>query len=483
MRKQDGTTRRKGKAPVFTRTIGRATARFIVTAAQNATPVHSGFVKALEIACNAMNAELLVIPLRYKNPTSRWTKSQANDEVWAPEVTPYLYNQRKALNKNIVVLGDIKTQPTASSPLTGFDAISHGESAILGHTKLQLRVVPTPQSRFPKILTTTGACTKPNYTDSRAGKLGEFHHTLGAALVEARGKVFHLRQINADSKTGSFTDLDRVYSPADVHEAEPALALAMGDTHVDFIDPAVERATFGSCGIIETLQPQALVYHDVLDAYSVNPHHAGNPFVMVAKRYAGRDNARKEVERALEFVGRYAEGRNRIIVVPSNHDDFLRRWIVNTDWRGDPTNADFYLETALAMVRGSKLTPSGVEYPNPFKYWTEQQFADATHPTIRCLAQDESLVVEGVEYGLHGDRGPNGSRGSARSLRRIGVKTVIGHSHTPAIEEGCYQTGTSTRLRLEYNAGPSSWLQSHVAQYSLGGKRCLINIIEGEWRL
>lgn len=482
VRKQDGSTRRKGKTPVFARTIGRSTARFIVTAAQNATPVHGGFVKALEIACNALNAELLVIPLRYKNPTSRWTKSQANDEVWAPEVTPYLYNQRKALNKNIVVLGDIKTQPTASSPLTGFEAITHGESAILGHTKLQLRVIPTPQMRFPKILTTTGACTKPNYTDSRAGKLGEFHHTLGAALVETRGKIFHLRQINADSTTGHFTDLTTIYGPGGgTVPALPASALAMGDTHADFVDPAVDRATFGRGGIVETLRPRHLVFHDLLDGYSVNPHHRGNPFAALVKRHTGKDDAQAEVLRAVKFLTDRTYAGTEQIVVPSNHDDFLRRWIIDTDWRSDPTNAKFYLTTALAMVESAKLTPHGVQYADPFQYWVRRYARESCE--VRCLGADESFVLGDVEYGLHGDRGPNGSRGSARSLRRIGVKTVIGHSHTPAIEEGCYQTGTSTRLRLEYNAGPSSWLQSHVIQYALGGKRCLINIIEGEWRL
>ena len=50
---------------------------------------------------------------------------------------------------------------------------------------------------------------------------------------------------------------------------------------------------------------------------------------------------------------------------------------------------------------------------------------------------------------MHGDKGPNGARGSIRNLRRIGIRSVIGHTHSPGIDEGCYQVGTSTRLRLE----------------------------------
>jgi hypothetical protein len=84
---------------------------------------------------------------------------------------------------------------------------------------------------------------------------------------------------------------------------------------------------------------------------------------------------------------------------------------------------------------------------------------------------------------MHGDRGPNGARGSIKNLRRIGVKSIIGHSHSPGIDEGCYQVGTSTSLvpRLQ-QSGPSSWLNTHCLVYA-NGKRTLINIINGEWRL
>ena len=100
---------------------------------------------------------------------------------------------------------------------------------------------------------------------------------------------------------------------------------------------------------------------------------------------------------------------------------------------------------------------------------------------VRVLGGDESLVVCGVELGMHGDRGPNGARGSARNLRRIGVRSIIGHSHSPEIAEGCYQTGTSTRLRLEYNSGPSSWLNAHVV-LNADGKRQLVIIVDGRFR-
>jgi len=475
---RDHAGRPKGKPPIFKRTKGKAEV-FVVTCAQNATPRHKEFYAALEAYCNARSAELFVIPTRYKNPTSRWTQSQEGEEVWDVP-TGHLLNTRVRLNKHIEVLGDIKTQPTAINPLTGFEAITAGESGILGHTKLQLRTIATPQGRLPKILTTTGACTVPNYTDSKAGKLGEFHHTLGAAVVEVRGGLFHLRQLNADKISGCFYDLDTYYTPKGPDTAPvPALSLTMGDTHVWAVDPVVERATDE---MIKVLRPTWLVWHDLCDGYSVNHHAEHNPFVGIERTAVGKADVRQEVLDALRYVEDRSKGSATSVIVPSNHNDFLQRWLHDTDWRRhDPANRLFYLETALAMAR---LADAGKGYTaerlNAFIYWAKQYFEG--NKNVKVLDYDESCMIGEIEHGLHGHQGPDGARGNLRNLRRIGVKTNTGHAHSPAIDEGAYRAGTSTRLRLGYNSGPSSWLNSHILTYP-NSKRTLLNIIEGEWRL
>jgi hypothetical protein len=447
---------------------------FVVTCAQNATPVHEGFLKALLGYCKKNKAELIVIPIRYKNPTSVWSASQANEDYWAPEVQPYLYNQRKKLGSHIVLLGDVKTRPTAVTPLDGFEGMTHAESAILGHTKVQLKTVPTPQSKTPKILTTTGAVTKKNYTDSRAGKLGEFHHTFGAAVVETYGRTFHLRQITA-TQDGSFTDLDTDYLPDGTQtEALPAAALILGDLHFRTVDPDVVMATFGTGGIVDTFNPEAIVFHDLLDGMARNPHHKQNPFAEFAKRPHDYHLVKKEVEETLGWATKITKGR-RTIIVPSNHDAFLTRWIRDADWKGDPDNAVFYLETALAMLAGTKMTTSGHVTPDPFIYWARKL------SPLEAPDMDTSVMLGGVECGMHGHIGPNGARGSVKNLSRLGVRVTSGHGHSPAIEEGHHRVGTSSYLRLEYNSGPSSWLNTHGIIYA-NGKRTLINIINGEWR-
>ena len=186
--------------------------RYVITAAVNATPVHAGFWSALKRYSRATGARLVVVPLRYKNPTSKWTAEQDNDDWWAPEVVPHLYSQRVPLHPALTLLADIRTQPTAANPLGGMDALTGGASGIIAHPKLALATVPTPQSKLPKIMTTTGACTVQSYTPTVAGAKGEFHHTFGAVVVELSEGRFHIRHINA-TDDGSFIDLTHEYRP------------------------------------------------------------------------------------------------------------------------------------------------------------------------------------------------------------------------------------------------------------------------------
>lgn len=478
---QPATTKREPEKRLqFAQSVGK-TDTIVVTWAQNATPVHKGFLRALLTYCEANNARLLVIPGRYKNPTSRWEESQLNEQWWAPEIEPFLVNQRTPLNSNLMLLADILTQPTAVSPLSGFEGITHGESGIIGHPKLQMATIPTPHKRLPKILTTTGAITVENYTDTKAGKKGEFHHVNGAVVVELdkpEDDVFHLRHVNA-RPDGAFCDLDKAYFPnGTVKEAGPYAGLVFGDAHARFADLSVVEATFGSGGLVEKLNPKTLVFHDLLDSYAVNPHHRGDPFIAVAKQKAvGLADIAEEVRFTIQWL-KEKTGKRKAVVVPSNHDDMLLRWLKWRDWRDDPQNAEFYLETALYCVRNSIVGASGAEMPDPFHYWVGREGLN----NIRCLSRNESFTIAGIECGLHGHEGPNGARGSLKNLSKIGVKVISGHSHTPGIEAGHYRTGTMTPLSLEYTGPVGSWLNAHCSIDPMGKRHIHIYVDGRFWR-
>lgn len=454
---------------------------YVITCAQNATPVHKGFWKALQQYCKKRNARLVVIPTRYKNPTSRFSADQENDEWWASEVMEYLCAGRVVLNNNLMVLGDIKVQPTATTPLSSFGPISRHYSGIIGHPKLALTTIATPQDTLPKMMATTGACTIKNYTDSRAGKNGEFHHSFGALVVEIQDKwVFHLRQLNA-IENGSFIDLDMEYTSRGYRKAPPAAGLFMGDTHVEHVDPKVVDATFAPGGIVEVLKPKILVWADLLDFFSQNHHHRNRPFTRLAKHKAGRQLVIDELKKTLNFLSKHTPKGVQSLVQASNHNEHLDRWVREADWKYDMDNAEVYLETALAMAKSAKMDRGRVEVVDPMVYWAKRLMPKAELKRVKFLSRDEGFLIKDVEVSFHGDEGANGARGSRKAFKSIGRRTIIGHSHSPGIEDGCYQVGTSSYLRLEYNSGLSSWLQSHAVIYA-NGKRSLIHIIGSDWR-
>ena len=74
----------------------------------------------------------------------------------------------------------------------------------------------------------------------------------------------------------------------------------------------------------------------------------------------------------------------------------------------------------------------------------------------------------------------NGSRGSLLQFRKLNTKIVVGHYHSPERKDGALSVGTSTKLRLGYNLGPSSWLQGHVIIHN-DGRAQHINFFDGEF--
>ncbi len=449
----------------------------IITWAQNATPIHKGFLAGIKKLRDDLGATLMVHAGRYKNPTSRWTDEDRGEQWWYPEVEPFLINKRARLNKNLMLLADVNVQPTAQYPLSDLEGLSHGESSILGHPKRQLVAVATPQQRLSKVMWSTGACTIENYTDSKAGKKGEFHHVIGALVIKIKSdKIFHVQEITA-RKDGAFCFLDKAYFPdGSVKPSGDWLAGSIGDLHPTFADPVVIKATFDDGGLVDFLKPKKLFLHDAFDCYSGNSHHWDEPFIAIAKRKSGLDDVGKEVQFTADFIINMVKGRETHIV-PSNHDDMLHRWMKKVEWRKDPTNAEFFFETGLYMSRNTVMTPQGAFIPDPFNHWLDRR---GQRNIITHLPLD-SVMVAGFEMLLHGDKGPNGARGSIRNLAKIGVKVISGHGHSMGIVGGHRRNGTCTYLDLDYTGPISSWLNGHTLVDPMGKSHAMVCIDGKFW--
>lgn len=460
--------------------------RYVVTAAQNNTPVHEPFLHALNNYCDINDARLIVIPYRYKNPTSIWNQNNKDNEYWAPAVREYLVDKATRLSDTLVILANVKMQPTASQPLSGIEGYTGLDSAIVAHPKIQLKTVPTPSQYLPKLLTTTGAVTVPNYTDSKAGWQGEFHHSLAAVVVEIdEAGNTHIRHVHADDVTGAFYDLDSYYTGTEVTRGHRIASLVTGDTHAEFMDASVKAATYtAEDSMCNVLKPETIVRHDVEDFYARNHHHRGNDLIAFGKHHFGRDNVEDSLQVTADFVDETTYPFAVNIIVKSNHDEALDRWLREAEPKYDPENALLYHFLKWNQLKNVRMTETGFRSIDPFEFWCHNAPNGKglkSKEQTKFLKRDESFRVADIELGFHGDVGPNGARGSIKAFSKIGPKTVIGHSHSPGIHEGAYQVGVSARLDLEYASGPSSWHHTHCIIYA-DGSRTLVHVVGGKWK-
>ena len=441
---------------------------YVVTCAQNATTVHSKFLRTLEAYCQSHKYQLIVIPVRYRNPTTPREGEAGKDERWSRLVEPYLCSEDIELCKGLYLMGSVPIQPTAVRPLSGLDTITGNSCGIFGHTKVSLDTVATQQGKLPKLLYTTGAVTKPNYSRSKAGRKGEFHHTMGAVVVQRDGDLFHLRNLHAQSD-GSFYDLECKYSGDTVTGGHRLSVLTPGDVHGRERSIPAMKAIARVC---KRLKPRRIVGHNVHDHGSGSHHNTF--FDRFRLHHQGRDCIYDEVTETCATLDELASHTDELIVVSSNHHDHFTKWLESDRNANDLVNAWIYAETRAYYLRQlmDKKDPM-----SPLEFWARRMCSEPS--SIRFLGRDESFSISGVEHCYHGDKGPNGARGSTMNLSRIGTKVTKGHSHTPGIVDGCYDAATSSRLDLEYASGsPSSWLNSMVAQYQ-NGKRTHIHVING----
>ena len=388
--------------------------RFIVTWAQNDTPVHENFICNIETYANHIKADIHVIAGRYKNPTSVFTDKKY--EEWPERVLKYLDANRHEIHKYMWIMSDVKIQPTAVDPMTGLQGMTGINSCIFGSPKVQMETIPVLEGNLPKIMMTTGACTVKNYTDSKSGKKGEFHHTLGFVVVEIKDdETFFARQVTA-SESGDFTDLYyRVeYDPDEdsstVKTIDRVSALILGDVHYGQHDEEVISKTRE---MMDNIRPDYVVLHDVFDGLSINHHEANDPFVQYHREMEGTNSLRSEIDSMLDGLEVFQDYKT--VIVRSNHDDFLDRWLKNTDWRKATTmkNSIEYMEFSTLLLKGE--APKGI-----IPYLINQKF-----PEFITLGRSDSFVVRDWELGQHGDIGSNGARGSLPWVLQPSLELII----------------------------------------------------------
>lgn len=466
---------------------GEQVTRYILTSAQNNTNINEEVWRSLQALANHYDAEILCSSFSYnvsaygKMAVKRGT-AKSEDELWFdPAIAPLLdrSDQNIELAPGLIWCGRMNVMPTATRPLSGFETYTGRKSGIFPHPKLAMESVASGKGEATKFNFTTGTVTQINYIQKKAGLRAEHYHSYGGLLVEvdAQGRWW-VRQLIATAE-GEIYDLDIVARGGKIERSDRVEAITWGDAHVAQIDPDVRRLAWGPGGMLDTLRPRYQFIHDLLDFRAANHHDRNNPHRRYELFVAGRDNVHDEIRDAALFLGEIDRDWVETVVVDSNHDNALTRWLREADWRHDLRNAEFYLEAQLEVLRAIRL---GTDFHTV--EWAMQH--EGCPPVTRFLREDESFVIcrdtaGGIECGMHGHLGPNGSQGSPLALSRMGRRANTAHTHSAGILDGMFIAGTSSKLDLGYNRGPSSWSHSHIVTYP-NGSRAIVTMWDGKWR-
>lgn len=464
--------------------------RFIWTSAQDGddTQLHTEFWQNLLAYAEDVGAEVAVGPFTYNKAV--FSDHEARNGVFHAKLQPHLRWDQLDVGP-IVFCAEMNTLPTATDPLSGLEAYTGRKWGVFPHAKIALVTVPTLVGALPKQIMTTGCVTLPNYIKKKAGLKAQFHHCIGATIVEidAENRVF-CRQINA-TNDGAFQDLDAFVRDGVVTRGHRVEAIGWGDIHKPKLDPSVAMASWGidldagtaavGDSMIDVLRPRYQFFHDLLDFTARNHHRIKDHRFRFAMVQRGTDVVEEEVAITARFLRQAERDFCESVIVYSNHDDALGRWLDTADFREDPVNARFFLRCQLA--RYDAIARGDDDY-NIFREalaWADERdldgitFVDDNQSFLTCQA------AGGIENAMHGHRGINGARGSAKGYLKTSVKTNRGHDHSPSIHGGTMTAGLSGLLDQGYNRGLSGWMHTDIVTYP-NGKRTLVTKIDGRWR-
>lgn len=442
--------------PAFQSDAIKSKKRFIITSAVNDTGIvteaHKVFVKMAKV----LDAAYLIIPGVYKNPDLK-NQGVVNNYTWPKEILPYVCDADVKLCDNLVVRGKTRIQYTAINPLSGMNHAGDARSEIFGHPQIAMEMVPTPKNVIPKMMLTTGSISVKNYGGSKTAKKAEFHHSIGAVMVEIEGGKFWTTQLRFDGEGVAL--YDTYYTCKGTKKNKPVAAVVYGDVHVH----SLTAQMWGNMNRTQKiLKPCKQVFHDVHDHHIGSHHSEGNKLFTMGQNKQKDFSIRAELDAAVDFL----DSMQNCVVVDSNHDRHLDQWFNRFKPASDPINIDLYYELG-EMVRLAD-RPMGLFEAYVRKY--AKNTHEFTNPNV-------VFDILNIDVSQHGDKGPNGARGSAKSFAKTGWKTVIGHGHTPAIEKGAYVAGVHGQG--EYAKGYSSWAEVDVIIYH-NGKRGMLFTIGGK---
>jgi len=393
--------------------------------------------------------------------------------------TKYPTLNSRALNNKVGVIGP-KVPPQNEDPTSGNMDLPRdylGRSVIMPHPKQRLKSVPKDHAgKHPRLLITTGVVTHPSYneTNNRGAKATR-HHQYGFAVVDVLSPTLYLPRLVQANKTGAFVDLGVKYSPDQDPEYVKTKTLVLGDIHHPFADDKSMSASYEQ---IEFFKPEQIFVHDFIDFYSIAHHNLDDDVwqMWLSEKSDSRTGDADSLEAELEFGYEKLQelsdrvGEGTIYFVPSNHDNFVHKWLARGGYRSDRKNMRMGAKIIAGYNMGDSPLEIGLRQIGPLP------------KNIKFLSLMDDMRPWGYQCSAHGDLGINGARGGLKGFELSYQKGIMGHTHQLEVIGGAISVGTNSMIPLDYQKGrPSTSMHGNAVIYD-GGLAQAIPIINGRWR-
>lgn len=430
--------------------------------------------KAVQTFLKENNAKMVILPMR-----AHVKALQKQPLHYDPRLKPYknLFATEYTFNRHLKAI-DAYLNPQQINPLTGLKRLrihkyrsnnKAGEeirnfktSVILAHSKQALEVIPTGNSTHPRLIHSTGAITKPSYLRNRIGMIADEDHKLGGLVIEIKGDVFWLRQVQFDVNNGSFVDLGKRYHANGKVTAERAEAFKMGDLHAVHHDDKALEAMYR---LWDQIKPKNIFFEDFFDGSSIS-HHLDRKKLSKAKLPPLFESLPIEIAAAktvLHDIWENAPKDAKMFATASNHPHFLTQYLDEGRYMND--RSDNY-ELAHRMVVMS------LDGKDPLKEYLDPK------GRMTWTSVNADIYIEGVQMNVHGHQGINGAKGSKIGHELAYGNVMTAHTHAPSIYHDAFTVGHMSSERHGYNNGPSTWILCNGAVYK-GGQKQLYMIVNG----
>lgn len=447
---------------------------YLLSGAQAEAKPNGQLLKSMEAFVTEKSGSLVILPMIGMNASEDWTELHpafADQDVE--------YGTRK-LNDHIQI-DQFHVRPYQIDPVQGLNRFAQRErTQVFASPKQRLKPVAHSTRKHPKFLVTTGAVTNPNYATSadvsaerrRLGNLALRDHVFGGLVVEVENSNrFYMRHITSNGG-GSFVDLGISYDGKEVAETATE-ALVLGDYHCGRTDKEVLKATYQ---MIEDLKPKKIILHDYFDGHSVS-HWAEKQLIeqgILQIQDWGHQSLSQELQQCNDELRILSGMADEVVVVMSNHHEFLNRYLNEGRFMRDKENARLGFRLASYMAEKDE--------NDPVRYGIEL-VGGRLPKNIKFLKRTDDYRVRGYQLGAHGDKGAGFGYGSMVGKENDYGMSISGHVHSAQTLRKTYTVGTMLPLDMFYLRGqPHAWTNSHAAVYSNGSVQHLI-IYKGKYKL